>query len=58
MASLTQAGVNFTFPNADDRFSKTYLIGNWSTGSGTPTLPTNSDLGLGYARYNLSLIHI
>ena len=54
MASLTQAGVTFNFPGADARFNKTYLIGNWSTGSGTPTLPGNSDLGLGYARYNSS----
>ncbi len=54
MQTLGQAGVTFNFPGADDRFSKTYLIGNWSTGSGTPTLPNNSDLGLGYARYNSS----
>ena len=54
MATLTQAGVTFNFPGADARFSKTYLIGNWSTGSGTPSLPGNSDLGLGYARYNSS----
>ena len=54
MSTLGQAGVTFNFPGADDRFSKTYLIGNWSTGSGTPTLPNNSDLGLGYARYNSS----
>ena len=54
MATLEQAGVTFTFPGSDDRFSKTYLIGNWSTGSGTPSLPGNSDLGLGYARYNSS----
>ena len=53
-ASLGQAGVTFNFPNADERFSKTYLIGNFSTGSGTPSLPSNSDLGLGYARYNSS----
>ena len=54
MATLGQAGVTFTFPGSDDRFSKTYLIGNWSTGSGTPSLPGNSDLGLGYGRYNSS----
>ena len=54
MQTLGQAGVTFSFPGADDRFSKTYLIGNWSTGSGTPSLPGNSDLGLGYARYNSS----
>ena len=54
MQTLGQAGVTFNFPGADDRFSKTYLIGNWSTGSGTPSLPGNSDLGLGYARYNSS----
>ena len=53
--SLGQAGITFNFPNADARFNKTYLIGNFSTGSGTPSLPGNSDLGLGYA---LSLIHI
>ena len=53
-ATLGQAGLTFNFPNADDRFSKTYLIGNFSTGSGTPTLPSNSDLGLGYGRYNSS----
>ena len=54
MQSLGQAGVTFNFTGADERFSKTYLIGNWSTGSGTPSLPGNSDLGLGYARYNSS----
>ena len=54
MATLGQAGVTFNFPGADARFSKTYLIGNWSTGSGTPSLPGNSDLGLGYGRYNSS----
>ena len=54
MATLGQAGIRFTFPGSDDRFSKTYLIGNWSTGSGTPSLPGNSDLGLGYGRYNSS----
>ena len=54
MASLGQAGVTFNFPGADERFSKTYLIGNWSTGAGTPSLPGNSDLGLGYGRYNSS----
>ena len=52
--SLGQAGITFNFPNADARFNKTYLIGNFSTGSGTPSLPGNSDLGLGYARYNSS----
>ena len=52
-STLGQAGITFNFPNADARFSKTYLIGNFSTGSGTPSLPGNSDLGLG-----LSLIHI
>ena len=52
--SLGQAGITFNFPNADERFNKTYLIGNFSTGSGTPSLPGNSDLGLGYGRYNSS----
>ena len=54
MATLGQAGVTFTFPNADARFSKTYHIGNFSTGSGTPTLPGNTDLGRGAGRYNSS----
>ena len=53
-STLGQAGITFNFPNADARFNKTYLIGQFSTGSGTPSLPGNSDLGLGYARYNSS----
>ena len=36
--SLGQAGITFNFPGADERFNKTYLIGNFSTGSGTPSL--------------------
>ena len=31
-----------------------YHISNFSSGSGTPTLPTNTDLGIGVARYNSS----
>ena len=54
MTSLGQGGVTFNFPTDDARFSKTYHISNWSTGSGTPSLPGNTDLGLGYARYNSS----
>ena len=50
MQSLGQAGVTFNFPGADERFNKTYLIGNWSTGSGTPSFLSNSDLGLGYGK--------
>ena len=53
-ASLGQAGITFNFPGSDARFSKTYHISNFSTGSGTPTLPSNTDLGLGAARYNSS----
>ena len=52
--TLGQAGLTFNFPGADARFNKTYLIGNFSTGSGTPSLPGNTDLGLGYGRYNSS----
>ena len=50
MQSLGQAGVTFNFTGADERFSKTYLLETGVTGSGTPSLPGNSDLGLGYAR--------
>ena len=46
--------LHLIFPSADERFNKTYLIGNFSTGSGTPSLPGNTDLGLGYGRYNSS----
>ena len=54
LISLGQAGITFNFPNADARFSKTYHIGQFDLGAGTPTLPSNSDLGLGYGRYNSS----
>ena len=46
--TLGQAGITFNFPNADARFNKTYLIGQFSTGSGTPTLPNNTDFCLLY----------
>ena len=50
-ASLGQAGITFNFPAGFERFSKTYSIDGFTTGSGTPTLASNTDLGL-------SLIHI
>ena len=46
-SSLGEAGLTFNFPGSDARFSKTYHIGSFSTGSGTPTLPGNTDLGRG-----------
>ena len=52
--TLGEAGITFNFTGADSRFSKTYHISSFSVGSGTPTLPNNSDLGLGHARYNSS----
>ena len=53
-ASLTEAGITFNFPAGFERFSKTYNIDGFTQGSGTPTLPSNTDLGLGVARYNSS----
>ena len=48
-ASLGQAGITFNFTGSDSRFSKTYHIGDFTTGSGTPTLANNTDLGRGAA---------
>ena len=53
-ASLGQAGITFNFPAGFERFSKTYSIDGFTTGSGTPTLASNTDLGIGIARYNSS----
>ena len=53
-ASLTECGITFNFPAGYERFSKTYSIDGFSTGSGTPTLASNTDLGIGIARYNSS----
>ena len=50
--SLGEGGLTFNFPGDDARYSKTYHIGQFDLGSGTPTLPSNTDLGMGYARYN------
>ena len=52
--SLGEGGLTFNFPGDDARYSKTYHIGQFDLGSGTPTLPSNTDLGMGYARYNSS----
>ena len=52
--TLGEGGLTFNFPGEDDRYSKTYHIGQFDLGSGTPTLPSNTDLGMGYARYNSS----
>ena len=54
-ATLGECGLQFNFSGAgSEALSKTYLMGEFSTGSGTPTLPNNSALGMGYARYNSS----
>ena len=53
-ATLGQAGITFNFTGADSRFSKTYHIGEFTNGSGAPTLANNTDLGRGAARYNSS----
>ena len=52
--SLGEGGLTFSFPGEDDRYSKTYHIGQFDLGSGIPSLPSNTDLGMGYARYNSS----
>ena len=52
--TLGEGGLTFNFPGDDARYSKTYHIGQFDLGSGTPTLPSNTDLGMGYARYNSS----
>ena len=52
--TLGEGGLTFNFPGEDDRYSKTYHIGQFDLGSGTPSLPANTDLGMGYARYNSS----
>ena len=57
-ATLTEAGITFNFPAGYERFSKTYSIDGFSTGSGTPTLASNTDLGIGIARYNSSNLTI
>ena len=54
-ATLGECGIQFNFSGAgSEALSKTYLMGEFTTGSGTPTLPNNSALGMGYARYNSS----
>ena len=53
-STLGQAGLTFNFPGSDARFNKTYLINSFTAGSGTPSLPGNSDLGLGAGIYNSS----
>ena len=52
--TLGEGGLTFNFPGEDDRYSKTYHIGQFDLGSGTPSIPNNTDLGIGYARYNSS----
>ena len=54
-ATLGECGIKFNFSgDGSEALSKTYLMGEFTTGSGTPTLPNNSALGMGYARYNSS----
>ena len=53
--TLGECGIKFNFDGAgSEALSKTYHIANFSLGSGTPTLPTNTALGMGYGRYNSS----
>ena len=53
--SLGECGLKFNFSGTgSEALSKTYHIDNFSLGSGTPSLPGNTALGMGYARYNSS----
>ena len=59
--SLGECGLKFNFTTTGDigdSLSKTYHIKQFDLGSGTPTLPSNSELGLGYARYNSSALTV
>ena len=53
--SLGECGLKFNFSGAgSEALSKTYHIDNFSLGSGAPSLPGNTALGMGYGRYNSS----
>ena len=53
--SLGECGLKFNFDGAgSEALSKTYLIDQFDLGSGTPSLPGNTELGMGYGRYNSS----
>ena len=53
--TLGECGLKFNFSGTgSEALSKTYHIDNFSLGSGTPSLPGNTALGMGYGRYNSS----
>ena len=53
--TLTECGLTFNFSGTgSEALSKTYHIDQFDLGSGTPSLPGNTALGMGYARYNSS----
>ena len=53
--TLGECGLKFNFSGTgSEALSKTYHIDNFSLGTGTPSLPGNTALGMGYARYNSS----
>jgi len=57
--SLGECGLKFNFSGTgSEALSKTYHIDNFSLGSGTPSLPGNTALGMGYARYNSSALTV
>ena len=53
--SIGECGLKFTFGgDGSEALSKTYHIDQFDLGSGTPSLPGNTELGMGYGRYNSS----
>ena len=53
--SLGECGLKFNFSGAgSEALSKTYQIDTFATGAGTPSLPGNTELGMGTAKYNSS----
>ena len=53
--SLGECGLKFNFSGAgSEALSKIYQIDTFATGAGTPTLPGNTELGMGTAKYNSS----
>ena len=53
--SLGECGLKFNFSGTgSEALSKVYQIDTFSLGSGAPTLPGNTELGMGAGRYNSS----
>jgi len=53
--SLGECGLKFNFSGAgSEALSKTYQIDTFSLGAGAPSLPGNTALGMGAAKYNSS----